>query len=763
MSPATTRLPRQCLLLILNLGLCQSAGAAKTPLSPAVSRPFSSEAVHGVGLPRQTSPISFLNDVLPVLTKTGCNAGACHGSQYGKGGFKLSLLGYDPELDYRSIRQDARARRVRLSDPEQSLLLRKPSGAAPHGGGLRLPHDSAGYAILLAWLRGGAPGPTAREPRLAAIALTPAEVVLPPRARQQLRVTARYDNGATRDVTPWTRFVSNQDNVAAVDDSGRATLVGTGEAVIRAHYGGQVAIARLLVPVGHGSTGTIASSLIDGPIEAKLRRLGIMPSPRCTDVVFLRRVTLDLTGTVPNAGETRRFMASHDPNKRQKTVDALLDSPAYVDAWTYRLGDMLRCSRRTMGVKGMTAFHRYLRDAVARNRRWDEVVREMITASGSLWDVGPANYYGVGASPEEWAENTSQVFLGIRIQCARCHNHPFERWTQADYFRFAAFFARLKTKSGGERGDTAVFTVDEGEIKHPKTAAVMEPLALGMSPLRRRGGAMARSHGAAGTAQGDGEADRRAALARWLTAPENPWFARAIVNRLWGRLLGRGLVEPVDDVRATNPAVNEAALRALADDFVANDYDLKHTLRVICGSETYQRASEPNETNRLDEAQFSRHLVRRLSAEQILDAVVHATGVPEKFPGIPLGARAAQLPDTAVPSYFLDLFGRPARASVCECEREDRPNLAQTLNIMNGDSVNAKIRAPEGRLARLLDSPRSDAEVLEELFLSTLTRLPTPAERQQALATVRGAPSRKEGFGDLLWALLNSREFLFSR
>jgi hypothetical protein len=694
--------------------------------------------------------VSFVNDVLPVLTKAGCNSGSCHGSQYGKGGFKLSLLGYDPDLDYRSICKEARGRRVTRSQPEQSLILRKPSGMVPHGGGLRLPADSPGYGILLAWLRLNTPAPAQHEPHLLGITISPGEVTVPLKAHQPLRVTARFNNGTRREVTRWTRFVSNQDNVATVDDQGLVTIVGTGEAIIRAHYGGQVAIARLLVPQPASSssqTPEVRHNFIDDAIDAKLHRLGIAPSPLCADSVFLRRVTLDLTGTLPTAEETRAFLASNDPNKRQKRIDALLERPEYVDAWTYRLGDLLRCSRRSQGIKGMLQFHRYLHDAVAGNRRWDEVVREMVTARGSLWDVGPANFYGVGEGPEEWAENTSQVFLGVRIQCARCHNHPFDRWTQSDYYHFAAFFGRLKTKSGGERGDKAVYVADEGEVKHPKSGLVMTAQALGEIQPAKIGE----------------ETDRREVLARWLTSKENPWFARATVNRLWHHLMGRGLIEPVDDLRATNPASNEAALQALADDFVANDYDLKHTLRVICNSATYQHSGEPNLTNRNDETQFSRHLVRRLGAEQILDALVQATGVPEKFSGVPLGARAAQLPDTAVSSEFLDLFGRPARASVCECEREMTPNLAQTLHIMNGDSVNAKIRAPEGRLAKLMESSKTDEQVLQELFLSTLTRFPSTRERTQALAAIRGAPSRKEGFSDLLWALLNSREFLFSQ
>jgi hypothetical protein len=689
-----------------------------------------------------------LNDVIPALTKAGCNAGACHGAQYGKGGFKLSLLGYDPDLDHASITRDCLGRRVDLAVPERSLLLLKPSGAAPHEGGVRLPKDGVSYRALLAWLRGGAAGPAAKTPRLAGITIEPNEATLPADGRKQLRVLARYADSSRRDVTHWARFFSNHDNVAAVSDAGLVTALGRGEAVVRAHFGTEVAISRLLVPVAAKAAGPFPAPVnsIDAAVFAKLRRLGITPAPLANDADFLRRVTLDLIGLLPSPEEARAFLASRDPHKRQKWIDTLLDRPEFVDAWTYRLGDLLRCSRQNHGVKGMATLHRYLRDAVARNRRWDEVARELVTGRGSLWDVGPANFYGVGAGPEDWAENTSLVFLGVRLGCARCHNHPFDRWTQHDYYSFVAFFGRLKTKGGGERGDKVAYVADEGEVKHPKTGAVLPPRSLGDArPL----------------AVPD-EADRREALARWLTAPDNPWFARAAVNRVWRQLMGRGLIEPADDLRSTNPAANEAALNALAADFVANDFNLKQTIRVVCNSATYQLASEPNASNANDETQFSRRYVRRLTAEQLLDAVVQATGVPEKFPGAPLGTRAAQLPDTSVPSFFLDLFGRPPRKVAFECEREMSPNLTQTLHVMNSANVNAKIRAPQGRLGKLLAGSKGDAEVLEELFLATLTRLPTTRERAQALADVRQAPSRAEGFSDLLWALLNARAFMFN-
>jgi hypothetical protein len=697
----------------------------------------------------KVEPPSFLNDLIPILTKVGCNAGACHGSQYGKGGFKLSLLGYDPDLDHASIARELLGRRIVLSDPEQSLLLLKASGAVPHEGGVRLTRDSLGYATLLAWLREGAPGPASQDRRLVGITMKPAEAVLRPAGRQQFQVLAHYDDGLTRDVTRWARFFSNHDNVATVDEGGLATVAGRGEAVLRAHFGTEVASARLLIPLADDKPADrfpVPVNCVDEAVFAKLRRLGIAPSPVAGDAEFLRRVTLDLIGLLPTPDEVRAFLASQDPNKRQKWIESLLERPEYADFWTCKLGDLFRCNRRSLGIKGMIRFHGYLHDAVASNRHWDKVAQELITGQGSLWDIGPANFYGVGNGPEDWAENVSQVFLGVRIGCARCHNHPFDRWTQHDYYSFVAFFARQKTKVRKDRGDKVVYLEDEGEVKHPKTGTKLPPRVLGSDrPLSLLEGA-----------------DRREALANWLTAPENPWFARAAVNRIWQHLMGRGLIEPADDLRATNLPSNQAVLDALAGDFVTNDYDLKQTMRVICNSATYQLSSESNATNKQDETQFSRRLVRRLTAEQFLDAVVQVTGVPEKFPGVPLGTRAAQLPDTAVPSYFLDLFGRPPRQVACTCEREMSPNLAQTLHVMNNDSVNAKIRSSEGRLSKLLATGMTDVDVLEDLFLATLTRFPTAVERDKALGTIRQAPSRKEGFSDLLWALLNARAFAFS-
>lgn len=700
-------------------------------------------------LPAQPQPVSFLDDVVPLLTRNGCNQGACHGAQSGKNGFKLSLLGYDPDLDYESLLRQGGGRRIQRTNPGASLLVTKALGIVPHQGGARFQPDSPESRTLLRWIAEGAPGPVATEPAVQQIEITPAEAVLAPNAGQQLVVTAHYADGSARDVTSLSRFVSNQDPVAAVDSSGHVRMLRTGEAVVRASFRGQVAITRLAVPFGGqvapGAADPWAGSVnaLDRAIFPKLRRLRIVPSAACTDAEFLRRAHLDLTGVIPSVEETRKFLESQEPEKRLRLVDRLIGSPEFVDAWTYRLGDWLRNSRRNLGAKGNRQFHAWLREQIATNRPWDQMVRDLLTSRGSLWDSGPVNFYGTASGPNEWAEITSQEFLGVRIGCAKCHDHPFDRWTQNDYYRLSAFFARTQVKSGGERDDKAVVLLDTGEVKHPKTDAVM--------PARTLDGKVEATH-----------PDRRQDLAEWLTARDNPWFARNIANRIWKGLMGRGLVEPVDDVRATNPASNDEALTVLTEHLVKNDFDVRSLIRLIANSRVYQLSAATNPSSQFDNTQFSHHVVRRLTAEQILDSLVAATGVPEKFPGVPLGPRAAQLTDTSVPSYLLDLFGRPARTSVCECEREAEPNLAQVLHIMNGESINRKITTGGSRLERLMTGGKPDAEIIDELFLATLTRHPTERERAGALKAISESGARQDTFADLAWALLNSREFLFT-
>lgn len=709
---------------------------------------------------------AFLDQVIPVLTRGGCNAGACHGAAPGKNGFRLSLLGYDPEADHDNLLRQGGGRRINRAAPEASLLLRKAAGELPHGGGARFRPGSAEMGILADWIAGGAPGPDPRAPEVMHLVVAPTAAALPTGSVRPLRVTAHYTDGGRRDVTALARFASNAEHLATVNGEGRVTLHRVGEAVIRVSFRGNVAVARLAVPSSVPVPAGVDpwslpadSSPLDRAVFGKLRRLRFQPSPGCTDAEFLRRAYLDLTGAVPPQEAADRFLreataarvppgrgpagAADAADVRRRLVERLLESPEFTDLWTYRLGDLLRSTRRKLGPKGNRRFHEWLRAQVAANRPWDQLVRELLTSRGSLWDVGPANFYGTAAGPEELAEITSQEFLGIRLQCARCHDHPFDRWRQADYYRFAAFFARMQVKNGGERGDPVVVLRDEGDVKHPKSGAVL--------PARSLDGAVAAT-----------QPDPRLDLADWLTAPGNQWFARNLANRVWKHLMGRGLVDPVDDVRASNPPSNEEALTVLAAGFQESGYDLRELVRTIATSRVYQLAAVTNASNRFDESQFSHHIVRRLSAEQLLDSLVAATGVPERFAGAALGTRAAQLSDTSVPSYLLDLFGRPARAGVCECEREDDPNLAQVLHFMNGESVNRRLLAPGGRLARLLDSGAGDATVVRELFMAALTREPNFAERAGALAALARAPSRRQALADLFWALLNSREFLFT-
>lgn len=715
----------------------------------AAYRGLTASARVTVSLPTAPPAPSFLDDVLPVLTRAGCNQGACHGAASGKNGFHLSLLGYDPEQDYQSLVRQGGGRRVQRTDPHASLVLRKAVASLPHQGGARFPTTSLEYRVLAEWIAAGAPGPAAAEPAITGLQVAPPEAVLSPGAAQRLLVTATYADGRRRDVTALSRFVSNHDPVAGVDAAGTVRMVGSGEAVVRASFRGQVAITRLAVPFlgaapPSGDPWSVAgANPLDRAILEKLRRLRIVPAPPAGAAALLRRAYLDLTGTLPSPEEARAYLDSREPDKYLRLVDRLLASPEFVDAWTYRAGDWLRNTRRTLGVKGNRRFHEWLRDQIAANRPWDQLVRELLTARGSLWEHGPANFFGTASGPNEWAEATSQLFLGVRLGCARCHDHPFDRWTQQDYYQLAAFFARTGVKRGGERGDPVVVQLPEGEVKHPRSEAVLAPRTL----------------------DGKGEPaeeDRRQALAEWLTSPENPWFARNVANRIWKHLMGRGLVEPVDDVRATNPASNEAALQVLSAYLVEHDFDTRALIRLIVNSRVYRQGSEVNPSNRFDVTQFSRHVVRRLTAEQILDSLVAATGVPEKFPGVPLGPRAAQLPDTSVPSFLLDLFGRPARESACECERESEPNLAQVLHIMNGESIHRRISAPNSRLARLLAAGKGDAEIIEELFLATLTRRPTARERDGVLASIAASGARQETLADLHWALLNSRAFLFT-
>ncbi len=693
--------------------------------------------------------VSFRNEIVPVLTKLGCNQGACHGSQHGKGGLKLSLLGFEPESDYASIVKSAEQRRVTPFAPEESLILLKPTLAVAHGGGKRLEPGSGPYRLLTLWLEQGAPGPHPDDPVVVGLKVFPEHRLMDAGQDQRLAVIAGLSDGTQCDVTDQARFDTLNEGVATVRPSGLAKTVGRGEANIMVRYQGHAAMARLTVPFAREKPFDFQSSnVVDIKAAAKWRELGLVPSPPCRDSEFLRRAMLDAIGTTPSPDEVEDFIADPDPAKRSRLVGRILDRPEYVDYWTLKWGDVLRVNSEKLGAQGMLAFNLWLREAFRSNMPVNRMAEELVTAQGSIFSNGPANYYRVASSPDDLAETTAQVFMGVRLQCARCHHHPFEAYGQDDYYSLAAYFARVRTKRSDEfglfGGDQVIFVAQNGEVYQPRTGKKMEPRPLGEKPS-------------------DDHVDRRRALAKWLTTQNPRWLARNVVNRYWGYLLGKGLVNPIDDLRETNPPSNPELLDALADAFIASGFDLKALLRQILTSRVYQLSAQPTSENRVDTSFFTHYTIKRLTAEQLLDAIDAATGTVEKFPQLPAGTRAISLPDTNYASFFLDTFGRPLRAIACECERSSDPNLSQALNLMNGDLLNRKLLQNGGRLSRMLEEPKlTDAALARWLYLLTFNRPPRDAEAAGALSIFAEAPSRAIAAQDLFWALLNSKEFLFN-
>jgi hypothetical protein len=696
-------------------------------------------------------PVEFTREIVPILTKAGCNQGACHGAQHGRGGFKLSLLGFDSLFDHAQIVQSAEGRRVVVSDPERSILLQKPALLMEHGGGERFKVGSRDYRFLKRWLEDGAPEPSAKDPETGALEVWPAKRLMVPGEQQQILVKATWNDGRVEDVTATARFDTLNDGVATVSPSGLVTAKARGETHIMIRFSGQATVFQVTSPYGKVEPypQVAVNNFIDEKLIAKWKDLGLTPSPLCSDEEFLRRVHLDAIGTLPTPEEAKAFLADKAPDKRKKAIDKVIDRPEFVDFWALKWGDLLRISRDQMQDRGMWSFHNWVRGQLRDKKPLDEMVRDIITAEGSTFSEGPANYYMVARTPAEWAETTSQLFLGVRIGCAKCHHHPFEKWSQEDYAGMSAFFVRLGTKGSQEFGlfgrEQVVYLKNSGEQTHPRKGSLVKP------------------HPLDGPEMND-PIDRRVKLAEWLTSPSNPFFARNMVNRFWGYLMGHGLVEPLDDVRATNPASNPDLLDALAQDFIRSKFDVRHLLRTIMNSRAYQLGAKVEPGNQADASNvhYGRFSVRRLTAEQIADAVDFATGTQEKYPGLPLGTRAIQLPDAEVKSFFLDVFGRPPRQITCECERTTQPNIAQAMHLLNGAALNKKIASPTGRIDTMLKAKKSPTEMVDELYLTTLSRLPQEDERQRVLGWIERAPNPREGVQDLLWVLLNSREFLFN-
>ena len=694
----------------------------------------------------RSSPPSFVNDVLPALTKTGCNMGACHGAAQGKGGFRLSLLGFDPDSDYQSLLQSAKYRRITPTNPENSLILRKPLLRVAHKGGKRLRADSGEYRILRDWIAFGMPAPASRHPKVTRLEVIPPLRSLSIGQSQPVIVRAHFADRSVRDVTSHALFSAEDESVAKVSPDGVATATGNGEAAVLVRYQDLVATARVISPFGPkiGQIGRIGQiGPIDDLISRKLAGLGLPASPECSDSEFMRRTYLDLIGLLPTPDEARRFLTARNKDRRAKLIEELMERPEFVDFWSYRWADLLRVNRAVLRDKGAAALYHWIRNSVAENKPWDRFAREIILAKGGSFEHGPANFYRANVKPEELAETTAQAFLGVRIQCAKCHNHPYEKWTQNQYYQLAAYFAQSGRKPRGE--ESVILAGRGGDVKHPKTGKSVIPAALGSPPI-----------------PAEFSGDRREKLAKWLTSPRNPFFAKVLVNRVWRHLMGRGLVEPVDDMRVTNPPSNEPLLNWLAEDFAKNGFDVRRLMRTIMSSEAYQRSAEPVKGNERDTKYYARYPFKRMRAEQLLDALASATGVPEKFEGFPAGFRASQLPITTVSSYFLDLFGRPARNITCECERSDDPNLGQLLHLMNNSGINARIASKDGRVAKLIESKRTNPQIVQELYLSTFSRFPTPSELTQRVAALDKAKDRKQAAEDLLWALVNSKEFIFN-
>jgi hypothetical protein len=706
---------------------------------------------------------SFRNHVIPVLTKVGCNQGACHGALAGKNGFKLTLRGYDPDADYDTLTRQSDGRRVTLSAPAQSLMLLKPTLTIAHGGGKRFAVNSLEYRVISEWIAAGAPRPSDSDPQILGIEVFPASATLKPEGEQQLVVRAKYSDGQVRDVTRWVKFGSSDEGVATVDDSGHVKMTGFGEAAITLYSQSKVLYARLGVPYPNRIDPKVytefrRNNFIDDMVIDKLKALNIAPSAPASDSSFIRRAYLDAAGILPTAEEVEDFLADKSPDKRARLADALIKRDEFVDYWAYKWSDLMLVSSQARKLKpnAVRAYYNWIRDSVKENKPWDKFAREIFTSSGSTLENGELNYFVLHESPGELAENATQAFLGQKLTCARCHNHPLEKWTQKQYFQFANLFSRVGLKNGAEPGDIVVFAKATGDLNYPKLARPLPPAPLDGDAVPL-----------------DSTVDRRVVFANWLTSPKNPYFARALVNRVWGNFMGRGFTEPVDDVRSTNPASNEELFAALTKDFVEHGFDVNRLIRTIMVSNVYQLSSDANATNQNDNKYYSKYIVKRLSGESLLDAMSQVTGVPSRFPGYAAGTRAMQLPDTQVKSEFLASFGRPARI-VCDAgERSIEPNVLQALNVINGDTLNKKLSDPGGYAALALKLGLSDANILNHLFLSAYSRYPTEPEKERMLAALKTSRAttgssevqrdvRQKALEDMMWAALTSKEFLFN-
>jgi hypothetical protein len=694
------------------------------------------------------TPVSFKNETQMALTKAGCNMGACHGSPSGKGGFRLSLRAYDNALDIMTLRSEFFGRRINIMEPSESLLLKKPLMDVAHGGGKRLRRGDPNHRVLEQWIGEGLQLDAPTVPNLVKIETLPAGRVLRfPADRQQLVVMGHFSDGSIRDLTQLADFSSSSESVGSVDVTGLVTKRGRGETAVLARYLDKMATCRLSfledVP-GFVWNDPPAHNFVDTRVFEKLKTMQIAPSDLCTDDEFLRRAYLDTTGRLPTIAEAQTFHQDTSPSKRQALVDQLLDTNDFASYWSLKWCDLLRSNSKKLQSAGVHKFRRWVYETVRDDRPMDQFARDLLTASGSVYENPAANYWRASRDPQDATETTAQLFLGVRIQCAKCHNHPFERWTQDNYYGIAAAFARIGRKKTPDDTEEVIFTQDAGEVTQPRTGQQMKVHLL----LK-------------GDVDVPADQDRRAVFAEWLTQPDNPFFAKSLVNRIWGHLMGRGLVEPVDDFRESNPPSNAPLLDDLAKQFVEHGYSQKWAIRTIMNSRVYQLSSRTNDFNKNDELYNSHASTRLLAAEQLLDAICAVTDVNETFKDAPAGTRATELPEPPTDNYFLKIFGQPQREMACQCERSSESNLSQALQMINGPVVHNKLRDNNGRIAKMLAENKSDDEIITAMYLAAVARPPVDDELAVAKKHIGAQSDRRQALEDVGWAVLNSKEFLF--
>jgi uncharacterized protein DUF1553/uncharacterized protein DUF1549 len=709
-------------------------------------------------------PINFANQIVPVFTKLGCNSGGCHGKASGQNGFKISLLGFEPEVDYTALVKEDRGRRLFPAAPEHSLLLEKAVGIIAHGGGKRMEVGSDEYRLVRRWIAAGVPFGEKTDPVVTRISLFPEHRILARNGKQQFAAYAHYSDGTVEDITRRAQYESNDQEIAVVDGAALVrTLAMSGEAAVMVRYQEHVATFRATVPLGGPSHdwSFSAQTLVDAHTAKKWQQLGLVPSELCTDGQFLRRVSLDLTGALPAPEKVVAFTANPDPQKRDKLIEELLDSREYSDYFANKWADILRVKRHGEPgrARGTFAFHDWIRNAVATDLPYDEFARAILAATGDEVSAPPTVWYKELQNPEQFVDDTAQVFLGLRLACAQCHHHPYERWSQDDFWGIAAFFGRV--------GRKAVMAPDELQPGQPAPRQIIYPRSSGSVTNKKTNqpAVMKPLDGAPMTAAPD--QDPRQMLVDWMVDTKNPFFARAVANRYWAHFFGRGIVDPLDDMRVTNPPSNPELLDALAKDLIDHKYSLKNLVRTIVKSRTYQLSAVPNEFNQHDKQNYARYYPRRMSAEVLYDAVNLVVDSPAGFGGLPQDRhaprRAVQLPDESFPSYFLDVFGRPQRISACECERVSEANLAQALHLLNSDEVQGKLARAGGRADVLAKDKRPEADKVDELFLWAFGRKPTPGQRDLALSHLaKHTTDKKVAYENILWALLNTKEFVFN-